>query len=76
MHKSSWVIQKDLLLGVMGTPTRISECVYPWFGDEKREAEYRSNCQELYEYELFPLSYTISLDKNGKVINKTRAVSP
>ncbi|MEK6280592.1 MAG: hypothetical protein AABN95_09595 [Acidobacteriota bacterium] len=67
---------KDLLLGAMGKPTRISECVYPWFADEKREAEYRSNCKELYEYELFPVSYTISLDKNGRVINKTRAVSP
>ena len=67
---------KDLLSGVMGKPTRISECVYPWFADEKREAEYRSNCKELYEYELFPVSYTVSLDKHGKVINKTRAVSP
>jgi hypothetical protein len=67
---------KDTVVGVMGRPTRISECVYPWFADEKREAEYRSSCKELYEYELFPVSYTISFEKNGKVINKTRAVSP
>ena len=67
---------KEIVVAVMGHPTKISECVYPWFPDKKREAEYRSNCKELYEYEFFPLSYTISFEKNGKVINKTRAVSP
>lgn len=67
---------KEIVVAVMGHPTKISECVFPWFPDEKREAEYRSNCKELYEYELFPVSYTISFGKNGKVINKTRAVSP
>lgn len=67
---------KETVIGVLGQPTRMSECVYPWFTDQKLEAEYRSNCKEVYEYDIFPVSYTISFEKKGQVINKTRAVSP
>lgn len=67
---------KDLVINLMGEPSRTTDCVHPWFADEKREAEYRSSCKELYIYEVFPVDYTISFDKQGKVINKTSAVSP
>ena len=68
---------KEVVLTLMGEPRRITGCVYPWFTDEKREAEYRSTCKELYSYEeVFPVDYTVSFDKEGRVINKTTATSP
>lgn len=68
---------KEVVLTLMGEPSRITGCVYPWFPDEKREAEYRSTCKELYRYEeVFLVDYTVSFDKEGRVINKTTAVSP
>ena len=68
---------KDIVIKLMGKPSRITDCVYPWFSDEKTEAEYRSNSKELYHYEeIFPVDYTISFDKEERVINKTTAVSP
>jgi hypothetical protein len=67
---------KESVVNLMGEPTTMTDCVFPWFADEKREAEYRSSCKKLYIYEVFPVDYTISFDKKGKVINKTTAVSP
>lgn len=68
---------KDVVLTLMGEPSRITDCVYPWFPDEKAEAEYRSKCKELYRYEeVFPVDYTVSFDKKGTVIDKSSAVSP
>jgi hypothetical protein len=67
---------KEVVLTLMGEPSRITDCVHPWFPDEKTEAEYRSKCKELHFYEVFPVDYTVSFDEKGSVINKTSAVSP
>jgi hypothetical protein len=67
---------KQVVLNLMGKPSKITGCVHPWFSDQTIEAEYRSRCKELYRYEVrFPVDYTVSFDKDGTVINKTTAVS-
>jgi hypothetical protein len=68
---------KDVVLTLMGEPSRITDCVHPWFSDKKAEDEYRVKCKELYLYEeVFPVDYTVSFDEKGNVVNKTSAVSP
>lgn len=67
---------RDVVVSLMGQPSRTTNCEYAAFPDRKLEADYRSKCKEQYRYEVLLKDYIISFDKEGKVIGKNSAVSP
>ena len=67
---------KERVVGLMGRPTETTGCDFEAFTDKKEEAKYKEMCKERYWYGVFLKDYVISLDKDGKVINKASAVSP
>jgi hypothetical protein len=67
---------RDVVVAAMGKPQAMTDCSYTPFSDKKLENEFRSKCFQEYEYVELMARYTISFDRNGAVINKTKAVSP
>lgn len=67
---------KQVVLRLMGDPTKITDCQYAAFPDKKIEDEYRTKCKEQYRYEVFFKDYIISFDKQETVLAKNSAVSP
>jgi hypothetical protein len=67
---------RDAVVAAMGKPHAVTDCSYTAFSDKKMEAEFRSKCFQEYEYVELMARYTISFDRNGAVIFKSKAVSP
>jgi hypothetical protein len=67
---------REAVVTAMGEPQAVTDCSYTPFADKKLEAEFRSKCVQEYEYVEFMARYTISFDRNGAVIHKSKAVSP
>jgi hypothetical protein len=67
---------REPVVAMMGEPKSVTDCSHTPFSDKKLEAEYRSKCFQEYEYVEFLARYTISFDRNGLVIYKSKAVSP
>ena len=67
---------REVVVAAMGEPRAVTDCSYASFSDKKLEAEFRAKCFQEYEYVEFMARYTISFDRNGAVIYKSKAVSP
>src|SRR5436309_2809970 len=67
---------REWVTGLMGNPAKMTSCGYEPFTDKKEGAKYRETCKERYWYGGFLKEYVISFDKEGRVINKSSAVSP
>lgn len=67
---------RDAIVALMGEPHEVTGCPYTPFADPKEEAEFRSKCFQEYEYVELMVRYTISFDRSGAVIYKSKAVSP
>ena len=67
---------REAVVHTMGKPNAVTDCSNTPFPDEKSEAAFRSKCFQEYEYVEFMARYTISFDRNGAVIYKSKAVSP
>jgi hypothetical protein len=67
---------REAVTAAMGEPQAVTDCSYTPFSDKKLEAEFRSKCFQKCEYVEFMVRYTISFDRNGAVIYKSKAVSP
>ena|SRR6266851_3826872 len=67
---------RAVVVSAMGEPHEVTGCPYTPFADPKEEAEFRSKCFQEYEYVELMVRYTISFDRSGAVIYKSKAVSP
>ena len=67
---------KSVVIALMGNPTRVADCSYAAFPEQKMEADYKARCKEQFRYEVLLKDYIISVDRDGAVLGKNTAVSP